>query len=126
MNSRSQEFFLSESIYFENELIYFFNINPYNSSINIFFEIHREKVKLNNARVLVLKDIITKEKDDIINFNVNKDIELKMKIKIINKYNKKDLFESFQNKMRESLVKWEKNKKKKEMKMSQVSQLKIE
>ena len=111
MTNKTKEFKLNESTLFKNEIIRFFNINPYNSSIYISLEINGKKIKLNNAsEKIILKDIITQNENSEINYNVSEDIDLKMQFKIINKFNKKEIFESFQTKMRESKARWKQSK----------------
>ena len=109
MTSKTKEFKLNEIIEFENEQIYFFNINPYNSSIYVTIEINGKKIKLNSDKI-ILKDIFQKNEIEEINYNIIDGVELKMNFKIINKFNKKDIFESFQNKMRESKNRWNQKK----------------
>ena len=110
MTSKTKEFKLNEIIEFENEQIHFFNINPFNSSIFISLEIDGKKIKLNYSDKLILKDIYIKNETEEINYKIIDEMELKMDFKIINKFNKKDIFESFQNKMRESKLKWNQKK----------------
>ena len=107
MTSKTKEFKLIEKVVFESEIVYFFNINPYNSSIYISLEINGKKIKfINNIEKIILKDILTNNENEEFNYHLDEDIELKMKFKIINKFNKKELFESFQNTMRESRIRW--------------------
>ena len=110
MTSKTREFKLNEIVVFENELIHFFNINPYNSSIYTSLEIDGKKIKLNNTEKIILKDVITKNENEEITYNINDDIQLKMKYKIFDKFNKKELFESFQTTMRESKARWNNQK----------------
>ena len=110
MTSKTREFILKDKIIFEKEIVRFFNINPYNSSIYIKFEINGKKHYLSNIGKIILKDIITNNENKEVNFNILEEVELKMKFKISNKFNKKEIFESFQTKMRESKVKWNQNK----------------
>ena len=110
MTSKTKEFKLNEIIEFENEQIHFFNINPSNSSIFISLEMDGKKIKLNYSDKLILKDIYQKNESEEINYKIIDEMELKMDFKIINKFNKKDIFESFQNKMRESKLKWNQKK----------------
>ena len=116
MTSKTREFILKDKIIFENEIVRFFNVNPYNSSIYIKFEINGKKIDLPNIEKIILKDIIIKNENKEVNLNILEDVELKMKFKISNKFNKKEIFESFQAKMRESKVKWNENRNK-EVKM---------
>ena len=109
MTSKTKEFKLNEIIQFNNESIHFFNINPYNSSIYISLEINGKRMKLDYSDKIILKEIFQNENKEI-NYNIINDIELNMKFKLINKFNKKEIFESFQTKLRESKVKWNQNK----------------
>ena len=43
MTSKTKEFKLNEIVQFGNELIYFFNINPYNASIYVSLETNGKK-----------------------------------------------------------------------------------
>jgi len=110
MTSKTKEFKLTELTIFNNELIHFFNINPYNSSIYISLEIDGKKMKLNYSEKINLGDIIPRIEFDEIEHNIIEDVQLKMKFKIMNKFNKKTLFESFKEKLRESKVKWNQQK----------------
>jgi len=110
MTSKTREFKLTELTIFNNELIHFFNINPYNSSIYISLEVDGKKMKLNNSEKINLGDIIPKIDTEEINYNIIEEVELKMKFKIMDKFNKKTLFESFKEKLRESKVKWNQQK----------------
>ena len=58
MTSKTKEFKLTELTIFNNELIHFFNINPYNSSIYISLEVDGKKMKLNYSEKINLGDII--------------------------------------------------------------------
>ena len=53
MTSKTKKNVLNEII-FDNELIYFFNINPNKSSINIYFEINGKKHFLNDFEYIKL------------------------------------------------------------------------
>ena len=110
MTSKTKEFKLTELTIFNNELIHFFNINPYNSSIYISLEIDGKKLKVNYSEKINLGDIIPRIEKEEIDYNIIEDVELKMKFKIMNKFNKKTLFESFKEKLRESKVKWNQQK----------------
>ena len=111
MTSKTKEFKLNDLIIFKNEIIHFFNINPYNSSLYISLEINGKKIKLNNeSEKIILKDIITTNENSEINYSFTDEINLKMKFKILNKFNKKEIFESFQTKMRESKTRWNQSK----------------
>ena len=109
MTSKTKEFKLNEIVQFDNELIYFFNINPYNASIYVSFEINGKKIKLDYSDKIILKEIFQNEITEI-NYNIIKDVQLNMIFKIVNKFNKKDIFESFQTKMRESKLLWNQKK----------------
>ena len=90
MSSKTKEFQLNEEITFKNEIIHFFNINAINSTIYIYLEIEGKKAKSEkskkNFHKLILKDIgIKNEKKEIKCFIID-DVELKILIKIINKY----------------------------------------
>ena len=108
MTSKTREFKLSELTTFDNELIHFFNINPNNSSIYINLEVEGKKIKINNPQKIILKDVISNNEE--LDFNFTDDIEIKMKFKIMDKFNKKEIFESFQTKMRESKIRWNQNR----------------
>ena len=108
MTSKTREFKLNELTIFNNELIHFFNINPNNSLIYINLEVNGKKIIINNPQKIILKEVISKNKE--IDFNLTDDIKIKMQFKIMDKFSKKDIFESFQNKMRESKLKWNQNK----------------
>ena len=111
MTSKTKEFKLNDLIIFKNEIIHFFNINPYNSSLYISLEINGKKIKLNNeSEKIILKDMITTNENSEINYSFTDEINLKMKFKILNKFNKKEIFESFQTKMRESKTRWNQSK----------------
>ena len=112
MTSKTKEFKLNERIVFSNEIVYFCNINPYNSSIFISLDVGGKKIKSNMPKKINLKDIIINNESEEINYKLLDDIEIKMKFKIINKFDKKELFESFQNTMRESRQRWNQVKKK--------------
>ena len=109
MKSKTKEFKLNEIVQFGNELIYFFNINPYNASIYVSLETNGKKIKLDYSDKIILKEIFQNESTEI-NYNIIKDVQLNMIFKIVNKFNKKDIFESFQTKMRESKVLWNQKK----------------
>ena len=106
MASKTKEFKLTELTIFNNEFIHFFNINPYNSSIYISLEVDGKKMKLDYSEKINLGDIIPRIEIEEIDYNIKEDVELKMKFKIMNKFNKKKLFESIKEKLRESKVKW--------------------
>ena len=56
MTSKTREFKFNEIVVFENELIHFFNINPYNYLIYISLEIDGKKIKLNNIEKMIPKN----------------------------------------------------------------------
>ena len=109
MTSKTKEFKLNEIVQFDNELIHFFNINPYSASIYVSLETNGKKIKLDYSDKIILKEIFQNENTEI-NYNIIKDVQLNMIFKIVNKFNKKDIFESFQTKMRESKILWNQKK----------------
>ena len=102
MTSKTKKIILNEIIIFDNELIYFFNINPNKSSINIYFEINGKKHFLNDFEYIKLKDINNSKIEEKI-IKIKEGLELKFNIKILDKFNKKEIFEVFHEKIRESI-----------------------
>ena len=90
MSLKTKEFQLNEETTFKNEIIHFFNINAIDSTIYIYLEIDGKKVKSEkskkNYHKLMLKDIGIKNEKKEIKCCIIEDIELKILIKIINKY----------------------------------------
>ena len=90
MPAKTKEFQLSEETTFKNEIIHFFNIDAMNGTINIYLEIDGKKVKSEKSKInfhkLILKDIGMKSTKKEINCLIIEDVELKILIRIINKY----------------------------------------
>ena len=111
MSNKTKKFDLNGLIIFKNELIYFFYINPYKSSINISLEINGKTHNFNDFQNIKLNEIINKNENEEVNFKVKDELELVFTIKIIEKFNKKEIFESFHEQLRESKITWNKKKK---------------
>ena len=90
MAAKTKEFQLAEETTFKNEIIHFFNIDAMNGAINIYLEIDGKKAKSEKSKInfhkLILKDIGLKSTKKEINFFIVEDVELKILIRIINKY----------------------------------------
>jgi hypothetical protein len=90
MAAKTKEFQLAEETTFKNEIIHFFNIDAMNGTINIYLEIDGKKAKSEKSKInfhkLILKDIGMKSTKKEINFFIVEDVELKILIRIINKY----------------------------------------
>ena len=90
MAAKTKEFQLAEETTFKNEIIHFFNIDAMNGAINIYLEIDGKKAKSEKSKInfhkLILKDIGMKSTKKEINFFIVEDVELKILIRIINKY----------------------------------------
>ena len=75
---------------FKNEVIHFFNIDSINSSIYIYIEIEGKKIQSENTKEnyykIILKDVGTKSEKKELNCKLFDNIELKILIRIINKY----------------------------------------
>ena len=92
MSSKSKEFQLNELVTFKNEIIHFFNVDGINSTINIYLEIDGKKTKSEkskkNFHKLVLKEIGIMQVKKEVSFFIVDGVELKILIRIINKYKK--------------------------------------
>ena len=108
MTNKTKTFDLDEFIIFKNELIYFFKVNPKISIINISFEINEKRHNFNDLESIKLNDIVNKNDTEEINLKINEDLELNLTIKIMEKFNKKEIFETIQEKLRESKITWHK------------------
>ena len=87
---------------FKNEVVHFFNIDSINSSIYIFIEIDGKKIESENTKEnyykIILKDVgINNEKKEL-NCKLFDNIELKILIRIISKYEIRKS-STFQNKI---------------------------
>ena len=102
MTSKTKIFELNKLINFNNELIYFFNINPNKSIINISFEINGKIDDFKDVKNIILSDII-KNKNEEINLKIKDIMELGLKINILSKFNKKEICDIFDEKVRESI-----------------------
>ena len=102
MTSKTKKFELKELIIFNNELIYFFNINPNKSSINIYFEINGKKHIFNDIEIIKLKDINNLKNEEKI-IKIKEGLELIFNIKLLDKFNKKEICDVFHQKIRESI-----------------------
>ena len=75
---------------FKNEVIHFFNIDSINSSIYIYIEIEGKKIKSESTKEnyykIILKDVGIKNEKKELNCKLFDNIELKILIRIINKY----------------------------------------
>ena len=111
MTNKTKTFDLNEFIIFSNEIIYFFKINPKISIINISFEINEKRHNFHDFENIKLNDILNKNDNEEINLNVKDEIFLTLRIKIMEKFNKKEIFETIQEKLRESQVTWLKKNK---------------
>ena len=107
MGSKTKEFQLAEEQTFKNEIIHFFNINAINSTINIYLEIDGKRIKSEKSKQyfhkLILKDIGIKNNKKEIKCIIVDDAELKILIRIINKYKSflKKKSKSFHKKLEE-------------------------
>jgi len=93
---------LNEINTFKNEVVHFFNIDSINSSIYIFIEIDGKKIESENTKEnyykIILKDVgINNEKKEL-NCKLFDNIELKILIRIISKYEIRKS-STFQNKI---------------------------
>jgi hypothetical protein len=81
---------LNEINTFKNEVVHFFNIDSINSSIYIYIEIEGKKIQSENTKEnyykIILKDVGTKSEKKELNCKLFDNIELKILIRIINKY----------------------------------------
>ena len=75
---------------FKNEVIHFFNIDSINSSIYIYIEIEGKKLQSKSTKEnyykIILKDVGIKNEKKELNCKLFDNIELKILIRIINKY----------------------------------------
>ena len=75
---------------FKNEVIHFFNIDSINSSIYIYIEIEGKKIQSESTKEnyykIILKDMGIKNEKKELNCKLFDNIELKILIRIINKY----------------------------------------
>ena len=75
---------------FKNEVIHFFNIDSINSSIYIYIEIEGKKIQSESTKEnyykIILKDVGIKNEKKELNCKLFDNIELKILIRIINKY----------------------------------------
>ena len=102
MTSKTKKFELNEIIIFKNELIYFFNINPNKFSINIYFEINGKKHIFKDIEIIKLNEQNNINNEEKI-IKIKEGLELIINIKILDKFNKKEIFEVFNEKIRESI-----------------------
>jgi hypothetical protein len=81
---------LNEINTFKNEVIHFFNIDSINSSIYIYIEIEGKKLQSKSTKEnyykIILKDMGIKNEKKELNCKLFDNIELKILIRIINKY----------------------------------------
>jgi hypothetical protein len=81
---------LNEINTFKNEVIHFFNIDSINSSIYIYIEIEGKKIQSESTKEnyykIILKDVGIKNEKKELNCKLFDNIELKILIRIINKY----------------------------------------
>ena len=91
---KSKEFLLQEINTFNKEIIHFFNIDSYNSSVFIYLEIDGKKVKTEknkeNYYKIVLNDVSREKKEKICLIVEN--VELKILIRIVNKMERKKFY----------------------------------
>ena len=106
MINKTKAFDLNEFIIFNNEIIHFFKLNPKISIINIFLEINEKRHNFNNLESIKLNDIVNKNGYEELNIKVNDELELIISIKIMEKFNKREIFETIQEKLRESKITW--------------------
>jgi len=111
MTNKTKTFDLNEFIIFNNEIIYFFKINPKISIIDISFEISEKRHNFQDLENIKLNYIQNKNDNEEINLNIKNELLLTLKIKIMEKFNKKEIFETIQEKLRESQVTWLKKNK---------------
>lgn len=90
MTIKTKEFQLNEENLFKNEIIHFFNIDAFNSVINIYLEVDGKRVKSEkpkkNHYKLVFKNFEENKKKQEINCVIVEDAELKILVKVIRKY----------------------------------------
>jgi hypothetical protein len=91
--SKTKDFSLNEINTFKNEIIHFFNIDSMDSIIYIYLEIDGKKIKSENNKLnyykLILKDIGIKNEKKEINCIIIENVELKILIRIYNKFGRK-------------------------------------
>jgi hypothetical protein len=89
---KTKEFQLNEENLFKNEIIHFFNIDAFNSIINIYLEVDGKRIKAEkskkNFHELDLSEIEANNKKQEINCVIIEDAELKILVKIIRKYSR--------------------------------------
>ena len=87
---KTKEFQLNEENTFKNEIIHFFNIDAFNSTINIYLEVDGKRVKSEKSKKyfhkMILSDLEVNNKKQEINCVIVEDAELKILVKIIRKY----------------------------------------
>ena len=103
MTNKTKKFELNELITFKNELIYFFNIIPNKSEIYISLEINGNKQNFSGKEIIKLNDITKKNENEEITLEIKDGLELIVNIKIMDKFNKTDIFNVFNEKIRESI-----------------------
>ena len=90
MTIKTKEFQLNEENLFKNEIIHFFNIDAFNSIINIYLEVDGKRVDAEkskkNYHKLILNKLDAHNQKKEINCVIVEDAELKILIKIIRKY----------------------------------------
>ena len=90
MTIKTKEFQLNEENLFKNEIIHFFNIDAFNSIINIYLEVDGKRIKAEKSKKyfhkLALSDLEAHNKKQEINCVIVEEAELKILIKIIRKY----------------------------------------
>ena len=102
ITNKTNKFNLNAICMFNNEIIYFFNINPNKFSIFISLEINQKKYNFKDSEVILLNNILSNGEKDEINYKLSNEINLSLNIKILDKFNKKDLFEYSPNELNES------------------------
>ena len=102
MTNKTKKFDLNELIIFTNELIYFFNVNPKSSMIEISFEINGKIHSFEHLEKIKLNDFFNNKENVEKKYSINNEIELFFQIKILEKFNKKEIFETIEEKLRES------------------------
>ena len=103
MKNKTKKFELNELITFKNELIYFFNIIPNKSEIYISLEINGKKLNFDEKEMIKLNNITKKKENEEIILKTKDGLELIINIKIMDKFNKTDIFNVFNEKIRESI-----------------------
>ena len=92
MTIKTKEFQLNEENLFKNEIIHFFNIDAFNSIINIYLEVDGKRIKAEKSKKyfheLDLSELEENNKKQEINCVIIEDAELKILVKIIRKYSR--------------------------------------